>query len=339
MALWTDVRREVGLLAAGLFDSIDDAIAIREARSRQLLEPTAELTAATVNLAIERGIDFLGRSQQCDGSFRDFLLPVGTSDTWVTAHVLFVLENVPQFDQVRRRAVDYLERVGRHDGLWGYNRHVGPDADSTTQALLALHRNRRKLDPHWLAFVLAQQRPSGGFATYAATGPSGQPANGWQCEHPDVTLIVLKLLRCLGLDATKTLGYLETCSGADLLPPYWWNTTAYSAWAAARASFRPRDTAPAASAALAGTDGTPGLAMLLSAVGSADEDEVRAAIRRLVRAQLDDGSWRCEPCLRVTLPTIIEPDENAIGRIYAGNRRVLSTAHAIAALVACAEAH
>lgn len=335
MALWADVRRQVGLVAAGLFDSIDDAVAIRGARARHLLQPAAHMTPTTINVGIERGLDFLRESQQRDGSFRDFLLPVGASDTWITAHVLFVLENVPHLDDVRRRGVDYLEGVGRRNGLWGYNRHVAPDVDSTAQALLALHGDGRKLGPNWLAFVLAQQRPSGGFATYGATGHDGKPTSGWQCEHPDVTLIVLELLQRLGLDMARTVSYLETCSGSDLLPPYWWNTTAYSAWAATRANFHARDTNRAARIALGNTDEVPALAMLLSAATASDDDGAfRAALRRLICAQLDDGSWPCAPCLRVTSPDVRLPHENAAGLVLAGNRRVLSTAHAVAALVA-----
>ena len=334
MALWADVRRQVGLLAAGLFDSVDDARAVGQLRARHLLQPNAQATVAAVKLAVESGADFLRRSQQRDGSFRDFLLPPGASDTWITAHVLFVLEEAPHLDDLRRRAVDYLERVGRRDGLWGYNRRVAPDVDSTTQALLALHRAGRKLDPAWVGFVLGQQRPSGGFATYAATGPNRQPANGWQHEHPDVTLLVVELLRRLDLDATRAIAYLETCSDDGLVPPYWWNTSGYSAWAATRAGLRSKATERAAMKSLTEpVTVMPAAAMLLSAAASAEHD-VRATMTSILRQQRDDGSWPCEPCLRVTEPNVFTPSAHAAGRVFAGNRRVLSTAHALAALAA-----
>ena len=334
MALWADVRRQVGLLAAGLFDSVDDARAVRQLRARHLLQPDAQATTAAIKLAVDSGAEFLSRSQQRDGSLRDFLLPPGTSDTWITAHALFVLEEVPHLHDLRRRAVDYLERVGRRDGLWGYNRRVAPDVDSTTQALLALHRDGRRLDPTWVGFVLAQQRPSGGFATYAATGSNRQPANGWQNEHPDVTLLVVELLRRLDLDVTRALAYLETCSDDALLPPYWWNTSAYSAWAATRAGFRSEVTERAAMKALTEpTTAMPAAAMLLSAAGAAEQN-VAPTVTRILRQQLDDGSWSCDPCLRVTAPSVLTPSERAPGPVFAGSRRVISTAHAVAALAA-----
>lgn len=281
------------------------------------------------------------RAQRSDGAFVDFLLEPGASDTWISAHVLFILERVQGLSHAFVRAVDFLEMVGQRDGAWGYNRRVAPDLDSTAQALMALHRHGRALDRSWIDFILAHQAPSGGFPTYPPTGRSGQPAHGWQAVHPDVTLIVIELLRRLGREAERerALLYLRTL-GDDVVPPYWWNTRAYAAWASVRAGFEIASASAVARELLShGASSMPALAMSLSAAGDPlTQTERTTSLARLLGQQLADGSWPCDPCLRVTNPIYSSASETAPGKQYAGNRRVLSTAHALAAIVDSAPA-
>jgi hypothetical protein len=326
----------VRMVAGVLIDSAMDKFVRSRSATRRLLHATPEPTAEALRVALDRGCEFLRRAQRSDGAFVDFLLEPGASDTWISAHVLFVLERVQGLSAAFVRTADFLERVGQRDGAWGYNRRVAPDLDSTAQALMALQRHGREIDRSWIDFILAQQAPSGGFPTYAPTGRSGQPAHGWQAAHPDVTLIVTELLRRLGHDAEResALLYLRSVGG-DVVAPYWWNTRAYTAWASVRAGFEVATASAAGQQMLSqGSSSMPGLSMALSAaaVGST-RPELTTSVTTLLAQQLEDGSWPCGPCLRVTEPTCSSASETAPGRQHAGNRRVLSTAHAVAAVV------
>ena len=66
-------------------------------------------------------------------------------------------------------------------------------------------------------------------------------------------------------------------------------------------------------------------------------EAVQTAVTRLLRAQHPDGSWSCEPCLRVTDPTHYRAGPEAPGLVFGDRRRVFSTAHAVAALQAVGE--
>lgn len=324
------------MVAGVLVDAAMDRVVRSRPAAQHLLHERTHPTEATLRLALDRGCEFLRRTQRSDGAFVDFLLEPGASDTWISAHVLFILERVQGLSRAFVRAVDYLETVGQRDGAWGYNQRVAPDLDSTAQALMALQRHGRAIDRNWIDFVLAQQAPSGGFPTYPPTGPSGQPAHGWQAVHPDVTLIVMELLRRLGREAERerALLYLRTL-GDDVVAPYWWNTRAYAAWASVRAGFETATTSAVARELLAhGASSMPTLAMLLSAAGDTlTQAERTTTLARLLGQQLADGSWPCDPCLRVTNPASAAASEAAPGRQFAGNRRVLSTTHAVAAIV------
>lgn len=337
------MSRFLRLTTGALLDSIGDGICRVRAASPHLLHRSPEPTAGNLRLALARGCRFLRRAQRLDGAFVDFLLPPGASDTWISAHVGFVLERVAPMQGAVFRAVDYLERSGTRDGLWGYNRRVAPDLDSTAQAVMTLQRYGRPIEPSWIGFVLAQQTPSGGFPTYAPTGTRGEAAHGWQTAHPDVTLVVAELLGRLGYSSERerAFAYLRTCRRGDVVPPYWWNTESYCAWASARAGF---DVGTASARArrllLDGTSTMPSLPMLLSAAAAdgSPSNELTSGLTRLLAQQAANGSWPCDPCLRVTLPEVMRSGEDAPGPPYAGLRRVFSTAHAVAAIVDAASA-
>jgi hypothetical protein len=332
------------IIAGRVVDSAIDMLVRSRPASRRLLQAKPEPTAENLQLSFDRGCRFLRRAHRSDGAFVDFLLYPGASDVWISAHVAFVLEHVHALSDVLLRTADFLEQVGQRDGLWGYNRRVAPDLDSTAQALMVLQRHCRRIERSWTDFVLAHQAPSGGFPTYAPSGPDGAPAHGWQAAHPDVTLIAAELLRRLGRDSERerAFTYLRTVGGSrGVVPPYWWNTHAYTAWASVRAGFAVATASTEARCMLSqGTASMPALAMLLSA-SAADQPaphDLRRGLASVLAQQAEDGSWPCDPCLRVTDPNVFAASAAAQGRQYAGMRRVLSTAHAVAAIVDAAAA-
>lgn len=211
------------------------------------------------------------------------------------------------------------------------------DCDSTAQALLVLLREKScDIAPLWVDQLVSAQAACGGFPTYCPTTDNGAPENGWQVPHPDVTLIVTLLLNRLGgpmsaLARAEAWLRAQTLNGIVL--SYWWASPAYSAWAQARSGFLASQAAKWAMTALPLEAGIPDLPMLLAtAVFAGETDQTSTAAAQLIAQQQSDGSWPCDPCLRVTDPAQCQPSPTAAGRLYAGNRRIFATAHAAAAL-------
>lgn len=289
--------------------------------------------------ALELGVSFLQRRQSRNGVWKGFRLPPGPATSWLTAHVAWVCEEVPELHAACRRAALHLERIGPDDGGWGYNRRVGIDSDSTAQALLVLNRFRRPVPDFLVEALLRAQLPSGGLATYA---PGAGATSGWHTAHPDVTIVAVEVLRRHGFGeaAERALGWLGKETLRSDFASYWWPGPEYGLWIRGRIGILhdPR-TAGAVSAALTDTRPAPHGAQLLAAalaLGREEEPEplVESAAAHLVRTQLADGSWPCAPCLRVTDPRETETHADLRGRVYADGRRVFSTAHAVAALQA-----
>jgi hypothetical protein len=297
---------------------------------RGLAHAEPRLDERELERSLRLGVSFLKKRQRADGVWKGFLLPPGAATTWLTAHVAWVVEDVPALDDACRRACRYLESVGPDDGGWGYNRRVGVDSDSTAQALLVLHRFGRDVPGFLLDVLLAAQGPDGGFATYR---PSGNAASGWHAPHPDVTVVAAEALRRYGClePRQRALRWLEA---QTRLASYWWVGPEYGLWAQARTGIHAPGIAAAVTAALAESRSTPQAAQVLAAGLALDVERTRleAIALRLLGTQLADGSWPCSSCLRVTEPCETETRAELRGRTYADGRRIFSTAHAVAAL-------
>jgi hypothetical protein len=304
-------------------------------RPLSLTHERPQFALGQIESAIDQGIRFLEGRLERDGALRDFLLPPGTSTTWLTAHVAFVLEDVPGAASINREAARHLSSVGLSDGGWGYNRLVAPDVDSTAQAIMVLLRQGVRPPGYLVEWFTSAQTPDGGFPTYPPATP-GKALRGWETAHPDVTLIALEALRRLGTLQSRidaAVAWLEqNAHGADLA--YWWPFPAYVLWARRRCGPPGSETTLAARGELARTASLPEAAMLLAAATTADDaaDACRPAVVSLLAQQLRDGSWPCAPCLRVTEPWVFRGGADQPGQLYAGHRRVFSTAHAVAAL-------
>jgi hypothetical protein len=292
-------------------------------------------TGATIDRALSLGIRFLERAQRRNGAWIDFRLPPGASDEWITAHVAFALENVASACTLTENAADYLARSGADRGGWGYNRRVRVDCDSTAQALIVLRKHGIKPPKGIVGWLISNQGPSGGFPTYEPE--RGIPANGWQVEHPDVTLLVIESLRRLGagVEAQQAaIKWLQATTRRSVTS-YWWPSASYAIWAQVRTSFAAADAAAQAVELLGKSQAVPESAMLVEAAalgGKLGLQQAKNAMVLLLREQLHDGSWHCSPCLRVTEPTTMNSRSTAPGPVYAGTRRTFSTAHAVAAL-------
>ncbi len=303
---------------------------------RALLHAELVLTARLLDHAIDHAARFLMCQQRADGSLRGFSLYPGASTGWITAHVCFVLEAVPALERLVRRAADYLAASGADDGGWGYNRRVAMDCDSTAQALMVLQRCAIPYPDFLLHKLAAAQAACGAYPTYPPL-TADAPRDGWQSVHADVSAMVVECLRRAGGHSSRVARcetWLAQACVDGVLPAYWWSDDAYALWLQARTGSLTVEAAPAVRVLLDSAVGCPQLAMVLTAAVTLGgfESDVDAAVRRILAAQLADGSWPCAPCLRVTSPQYHGAGQAAPGMVVADRRRVFATAHALAAL-------
>jgi len=325
-------RRLVRTLAGASFDRLSER-AFR-LRPRGLLHSCVTVTAERIETAIRAGLRFLEARQDRSGVLRGFLLFPGASTTWVTAHVAFVLEEVPLARALCARAANHLVSIGAHDGGWGYNRRVAPDCDTSAQALMVIARFELPSEPFLMRNLAAAQLTCGGFPTYVGQGIA---TTAWHSPHPEVSALVTEALRRAGgFDAAvgRCSQWLEQSMIAGVLPSYWWDDPAYSLWVQARTRRLGPDASLAVLAGLEEHRASPQLAMLLTAAVAVNAPEAKLfeAASRLFGQQLSDGSWPCSPCLRVTDPSSFAVGPGGAGPLVADRRRIFSTAHAVAAL-------
>jgi hypothetical protein len=324
------------MLLAGASDRVEEGLFRARNRTREQAPQNGVELRAQAQECVRAGLSFLSRVQRPSGLWRGFMLAPGASTEWITAHVALLLEDIPEARAVRERAAQGLLAGARRRPGWGYNHRVGIDSDSTAQAIMVLHGVGHEIEEAWIGQLLATHREEGGFGTYATTRPDGQPRTWWEMPHADVTLIVVEALarldRCAAERALAN-AWLEQQLRDGVLPAYWWTSPAYSLWAQARAGFHVSASSGTARKLLAGEQRSVYLAMLTAAAlaGAGWSQLVAGAVARLVRARREDGSWLCAPCLRNTYADHPGGFE-APGPIYADRYRVISTAHAVAAL-------
>ncbi len=272
-----------------------------------------------------------------------FLLPPGSASTWLTAHVAFVVDRVADLDDACWRAAHFLAKVGADDGGWGYNRRVSVDCDSSAQALIVLDRFGIRAEEFLVEALAKSQLPCGGFPTYPSEDPASPPATGWHAAHADVSVLVAEALRRRGgFDerVQRCATWVEQQLTNGVLPSYWWPGPYYGLWVQAKVGRLPRAAAAITRTALQSSATQPQMGMALSAAiraGLSDE-QITPFVGALLKGQSADGSWACGPCLRVSSPREFVATEHVSGPVFADRRRILSTAHAVAALASALQA-
>jgi hypothetical protein len=287
--------------------------------------------------ALDDGLRYLCGLQDERGAWRDYRLPVGASDQWVTAYVGLALAQCarrlahPAALEAARRAADWLDGARTYAAGWGYNGETGPDADSTALAL-ALRRelglNVRAEDQAWLR---AHWRP-GGIATYE--GPAA-----WGQAHWDVTPwgylgLAGDEQRALRGEFLAALAHNRQADGT--WRAYWWRTPLYSTLMtleALEALGLPEPAAPGDAAPLV-VDNAFDLACALGvlALRGAPAERRGAHLRALVDAQAADGRWPGHANLRVTDDACAAPWDEPVGECYRDEAATLTTATAVRVL-------
>lgn len=305
--------------------------------------------------AVQSALSFLLQSQDNQGAWKDFLLPAGNSNVWVTAYVGDVLAVRSEEDarKAARAGWQFLEKVMTEDGGWSYNPQVPGDADSTLWGLrLAESLDMSGSDSARKAkeFLERHIRDDGGLTTYASPVPVrnyiGLPPfvsfEGWTQSHICVTAA------CANLDSYRERFcqyLLQKQSDNGRWAAYWWFDDEYSTAEAVAAlagkgrtaiDCAPEIAAPIERAALWAL----GRVDLLAAVESRFppafalahalrilartnhlakvRDSLSRGLARLIEWQKPDGSWSASARLRVPRPDSLTPDPQADWKMWAG---------------------
>ena len=276
-----------------------------------------------VPAAVARGVAALSRAR-CGAHWRDFALPVGASDAWVTGYVLTSLAELrdtalPADPTLAAPALHWLLEAQQPGGGWGYNGGVPADADSTAWVMLACRGWSHPVPSSAQRFLLRCMRGAGGFATYPA---ATAPAVGWARPAEDVAAVARRALR---LPAA-------TGEGGPALPPAtWWTSPLYvTAMRLAGGATVSGNTR----AALAGFVPAGAFeAALLLICRAALRQSCAALLRRLLEMQGADGLWAPSARLRLARPAVAAPwaviDS---GPLFLDGQAVFTTATVLAAL-------
>jgi hypothetical protein len=296
-----------------------------------------ELQNSLIRKRIRSAIDYLLTIQNKDGSWRDYCLPVGESDQWVTAFTaLGVMEASRKIDyrdgvNAAQRGAEFLLKCQVYEAGWGYNRHVGVDADSTAHALLLFRGLDIPVAQKDELCLIAHRNDNGVFCTYISD-------SGWGMPHPEVTAAAALALSQDSLEEIRDrlIDYSNACRlSTGEWPTYWWRNHQYGTYY--MLAMRKRLGCPVPSGIakmeikiescfdLAWTIG------ILAQIGSHPQ-AVTKALRALFCMQKHEGAWPSSRALRVTDPKCAEPWISQLGEFYVDINSTITTSSALRVL-------
>lgn len=325
-----------------------------ERRPRAGVSGAANSLSSDLLSAIEGGLDFLTRLQDPDGLYRDFALPPGPSNGWVTAFVSVAMNEATKVCEhsgsvaASAKAAKALISNSRSTG-WGYNGQTATDADSTAFAIRAILGAGMRL-PRRADVLLSPFVDSAG---HGHTFHNSCRMGNWADAHADVSPSIGLALQAAD-EASKIRSQLVQASLQARLPngiwpAYWWRYPYYStqmnlAWLRSQGALTPS----LASSALGGLCQLDvqqvsvfDVASLLTAIV-----EIRSVVetslgerntQRLVTIQKADGGWPRSRCLglpsqRPKLRTGTGGSDISETPYYIDGRRIFTTAAVVQAL-------
>jgi hypothetical protein len=271
------------------------------------------IPAGALENSIRGGLRFMQASQSEAGYWSDWQLPPGASRMWTTAYVGYRLSRVPKplwdlAQCVLRGAATWLASAEFDDGGWGYNEEVGPDADSTSLAILFLSSHGVRVPERSYERLREFQREDGGFSTYTYE----QSFGAWVTSHPDVSALAIPALLTRYEPTEHFLLSASRYAIAQVRPDglwnsYWWITSLYATEANLRwlvyskYSFSTTTTRRTLlQMQPQNVFETALLVLSLLQIGCRLEPRtISGWTDALINAQLPDGSWPSEPILRM----------------------------------------
>jgi hypothetical protein len=329
----------------------------RERRWRPTLaapRPRRSLAGVAPNAQdpIERGVRFLLETQPQSGLWRDFNVPSGISDEWVSGFVGTQLARTGD-GRARSAAEECFLRLAerqRPNGGWAYNAYHPTDADSTSWALRlasALGFGDDPMVARGQAFIAGHLRPEGGLVSFldrpgvaAVAGLDGDTSLvGWMHIHDCVTAASTPFMPDLVTD------YLRSRQHGGSWAGYWWEHDAFPTWLVTEALRRrpapgdaerleqaeARACAWIEDAELSAFDLAFALRVLVAGSPARHARSIAAAAEALARRQRGDGSWPSGARLRVPAWRRLDPQ---VGEemVRLDHRAAFSTAAVIGAL-------
>jgi hypothetical protein len=295
--------------------------------------------------AARAAIHYLLTQQNRDGHWKEYSLPVGKSDAWVTGYVGFALARAAKLGPSLNsgldtylaafRASNWLRGSRTYKSGWGYNSHTGPDADSTAWVLRLLLCLGIPADRGDVEFLLSRLCAEGGFATYDGPGY-------WGAAHPDVTpAVFLGLpLEVRSTIEQRVVDYLHSVRAPDgTWPSYWWRTCHYATYLNVELAdvLGQMDTCALPVVSKERTHriySAFDLACVtgIAAIRSRDSKVIGALVRELVRLQRHTGMWPGGANLRVTDSDCAQPWVDPRGKLYCDSQGLITTATALCVL-------
>lgn len=290
--------------------------------------------------SLARGVAYLLATQEPDGHWWDFWLPVGASDAWVTAYTALALLDAAAGPHLpapaRTRARQAAERAAAwllgqltpaRPG-WGYNAAAPVDTDSSAHAISLLARLGQEVPAATLATLRGAGAAGAGYRTY-------QHESNWSAPAADISAAVLRALHDAGeLDAAALCAEWQTLLGPHQAADgwwqgYWWLSPAYTTglvldlWARAGCPTLAQPITPA---------WPRGNAFDLAwsvRIAHLSGWELAEPLASLLRLQAHDGGWPAAAILRVPPERAGAPAVTLHAR---DARRLFVTATAVAAL-------
>ena len=288
-----------------------------------------------VEKSIRDGMDALARECRA-GHWRDYLLPAGESDAWVTAWVLYHLSGSasdgvsPAVRETMAAGARWLMEHPSRGGGWGYSTGADSDADSTSLAILSLRRMGLDVPSEAVRFWERCQTPEGA-STYPAV--EGEDS-GW-------TRAAIEIMPLAAGDGC--IDFLRARQMENgLWPGYWWVSPLYATWMAlenigTRCDVPRREILERTLSGYEGGGAFENALLLLClcqpALGGGARGVRERAIAAILGQQMDGGIWPGSALMRLPHRQVTEPwKEIDPGATYRDVRGLFTTAAAIAAL-------
>lgn len=282
-----------------------------------------------------KAVQYLIFIQNPNGSWADYILPVGTAVDWITAFVGCAMANIstiPGFEEAENaalKAAGYLIKNRSYKQGWGYNEYTGADADSTAWAIKLFRMTGTKITRDDYTFLLKYWKKGGGFTTYLKD-------NNWGNAHPCVTATAFQVLNTEDQNdrITALMSYIgEITPLKGCWPAYWWKTHQYSTYYYLQLfqelGINESQFYPTTDPVYIPDDVSIFEKALSVGIMNYRKEDPVAACWDILKKQRSDGRWAGGNNLRVTDPDCEKPWENPKGLLYMDYAGTITTATVI----------